>query len=195
MSFYKRFYKRFYNFYKMHLADIKYYYYDNSFLHLEKLSPQKAFGIAVGLYHSANKKDKIYINDELVDYQYISQAILFTNINLNDIFKYYVTKGKYGWWILSPESDFESDFESNMTYDMYYFIDDDFIDGFIDGMEFNKSDFRDYIVNFPFNSSGQYFDINGYDIAIYVGQQKPLSAQPYVEVFGYIGVHEKYPIK
>ena len=29
MSFYKRFYKRFYNFYKMHLADIK-YYYDNS---------------------------------------------------------------------------------------------------------------------------------------------------------------------
>jgi hypothetical protein len=191
----------------MHLADIK-YYYDNSFLHLEQLSPQKAFGIAVGLYHSANENNEIYINDELVkniydvpnrmckahliDYQYLNQTILFTNINLYDIFNYYVTEGKYGWWILSPN---ESNMNYDMNYDMYSFIGDDFIDGFIYGMEFNESDFRDYVVNPPFNSSGQYFDINGYDIAIYVGQQKTLSAQPYFEVFDYIGNYEKYPIQ
>jgi len=171
---------------KMHLADIK-YYYDNSFLHLENLSPQKALGIATGLYHSGNKNDEIYINDESVDYEYLSQAILFTNINYNDIFNYQTTEGKYGWWILSPYYD--------MHYDMYSFLGDDFIDGFIYGMEFNDSDFRDYIVNPPFDSNGQYYNITGYDIAVYVGPQETLSAQPYFEIFGDKGVHEKYPIE
>lgn len=95
-------------------------------------------------------------NDKLITEDIIHPYIHVTDVYIEKINQYPLPKTYYGWWFKA--------FDKDYYYHLIKFNSWDFVLGMLDINEDLELEFRDFCVNYPFDTNNLSYDIIGYDI-------------------------------
>jgi hypothetical protein len=124
----------------------------------------KEFNLSVRLI---DESDKSYIIN-ISSLPTFENIVELHNVDMNNVYKYYVPNNYNAIWILDNEG-----------YSLYKFKGTDFLKGFVKGFEVFNRDFRDYSIGKPFVSKHEDlrvrnipYNIKGYDIPPIVHERR-----------------------